>query len=89
MIDVGIAKMSSKGQIVIPFEMRGDIKEGDKVILIKNDNQIIMKKAEYFGENLADDLEFAKRTEAAIRRHEKGKFMSLEKEDFLKELKKW
>ena len=30
-MDVAITKMSSKGQIVIPTEMRKDIKEGDIV----------------------------------------------------------
>jgi len=43
MIDT--TKMSSRGQIVIPLDMRGDIKEGDKLIIIKRDNEIILKKS--------------------------------------------
>ncbi len=38
-------KMSSRGQVVIPLEMRKDIKEGDKLIVIKRDNEIILKKS--------------------------------------------
>jgi AbrB family looped-hinge helix DNA binding protein len=36
--------MSSKGQIVIPLDMRKDINEGDRLIVIKNDDEIIIKK---------------------------------------------
>ena len=41
--DLSITKMSSKGQVVIPQEMRKGIKEGEKLVLIKNGKQIIMK----------------------------------------------
>jgi len=43
MIDT--TKMSSRGQVVIPLDMRGDIKEGDKLIVIRKDNEIILKKS--------------------------------------------
>lgn len=45
MEQINIIKMSSKGQIVIPLEMRGEIKEGDKLIVIKKNDEIILKKA--------------------------------------------
>ena len=35
-MDISITKMSSKGQIVIPVEMRRNIKEGEKLIIIQN-----------------------------------------------------
>ena len=38
-------KMSSRGQIVIPLEMRKDIREGDKLIVIRTNNEIIIKKS--------------------------------------------
>ncbi|MBS3149475.1 AbrB/MazE/SpoVT family DNA-binding domain-containing protein [Candidatus Woesearchaeota archaeon] len=38
-------KMSSRGQVVIPLEMRKDIKEGDKLIVIRKDDEIIIKKS--------------------------------------------
>ena len=81
--------MSSKGQVVIPIEMRENIKEGEKIVLIKNNDQIIMKKASDMGKTLAEDLEFARRTEEAYKRYEKGEFISMPADKFLEELKKW
>jgi AbrB family looped-hinge helix DNA binding protein len=43
MIDT--TKMSSRGQVVIPLDMRQDIKEGDKLIVIRKDDEIILKKS--------------------------------------------
>lgn len=40
-------------------------------------------------EQLAEDLEFARRTEEAFRRHEEGNFIEMDSEMFLKELEKW
>jgi len=88
MINIDITRMSSKGQIVIPSEMRNDLKEGDKLVIIRSENQIILKKAESFNKNLAEDLKFAKRTEEAWKKYEKGEFKSLTMEEFLKELEK-
>ncbi|MAG47290.1 AbrB family transcriptional regulator [archaeon] len=87
-MDISITKMSSKGQVVIPTEMRKNIQEGDKIVIIKNNDQWIMKKASDFDENLKDDLEFARRTEEAWERYEKGEFKSMPMDDFLKELDK-
>ena len=89
MASIGITKMSSKGQIVIPQEMREGIEEGDKLVIIKNDHQIILEKMEAFDKNLKEDLEFARRTEEAWKRYDRGEFKSMSAKDFLKELKKW
>lgn len=62
MAQIDMTKMSSKGQVVIPADMRKDIKEGDKLVVIKNGEQIILKKANKFDKALEEDLEFAKRT---------------------------
>ena len=86
---IDFTKMSSKGQVVIPLEMRKDIKEGEKLVIIKNGNQIIMKKASSMDKNLEEDLEFARRTEEAYKKYEKGEFISLPADKFLEELKKW
>ena len=45
MENIDIIKMSSKGQVVIPLDMRKDIKEGEKLLVIRNKDQIIIKKA--------------------------------------------
>ena len=39
--------------------------------------------------NLKEDLEFAKRTEKAWERYEKGEFKISTAKDFLKDLEKW
>jgi len=86
---ISITRMSSKGQIVIPADMREGIEEGDKLVIIRNKNQIILKKEKDFSKNLEEDLEFARRTEEAWERYDKGEFISMDSEDFLKELEKW
>ncbi len=42
---IDITKMSSRGQVVIPLDMRKDINEGDKLIVIKRDDEIILRKS--------------------------------------------
>ena len=42
---IDTTKMSSRGQVVIPLDMRKGIKEGDKLIVIRKDNEIILKKS--------------------------------------------
>ncbi len=86
---IALTSMSSKGQIVIPVEMREDFAEGEKFIVIKTKNQVILKRAKDFEKNLEQDLKFAKRTEEAFKRYERGKFKSMSGEEFLKELSKW
>ena len=44
-MQIDTTKMSSRGQVVIPLEMRKDIKEGDKLIVIRKDDEIIIKKS--------------------------------------------
>ncbi len=77
-MEVAITKMSSKGQIVIPAEMRADISEGEKLLIIQNDKQIIMKKASDLDKNMAEDIEFARRTEEAWKRIETGKGIKMD-----------
>ena len=88
-MDIALTKMSSKGQVVIPVEMREDIKEGDKLLIIKDNGRLIMKKASKLDENLKEDLEFAKRTEEALKRIEKGKGIRMDFDKFIEEMKKW
>ena len=81
--------MSSKGQIVIPSDMRKDFNENEEFVIIKNGKQLILKSTKDFDRNLKEDLIFAKRTEEAYKRYEKGEFKSMDSKAFLKELKKW
>ncbi len=43
MIDT--TRMSSRGQVVIPLDMRKGINEGDKLIVIRKEDEIILKKS--------------------------------------------
>jgi len=81
--------MSSKGQIVIPSEMRAGFKEGDKLVVIRSNDKFVLKSAQAFDKNLEEDLRFAERTEEALKRCEKGGVNGVSGEEFLKELKKW
>lgn len=42
---IDTTKISSRGQIVIPLDMRKDLNEGDKLIIIRNGDEIILKKS--------------------------------------------
>ena len=89
MTQIDITRMSSKGQIVIPLELRKDFNEGDKLVVIRNDKQLIFKKVVDFNKNIEEDLEFARRTEEAYKRHERGDFIKMNSDEFLKEIEKW
>jgi AbrB family looped-hinge helix DNA binding protein len=89
MADVDITRISSKGQVVIPAEMRSGFEEGDKLVIIRSEKQIILTPVKEFDKQLANDIEFARRTENALKRYEQGKFKSMSGEEFLKELEKW
>lgn len=90
MIDINVTRVSSKGQIVIPLDMRDSFKEGDKIVVMKGEEDtLILKKMNKFYEKLLDDLEFARRTEKAYEAYERGEFISMDFDEFIKEMKKW
>ncbi len=89
MTDYALTKISSKGQIVIPTELRNDIEIGEKLLVIKGDKQFIIKRAKDLDKHFQDDLEFAKRTDMALKRYEKGLFKEKSGDKFLEELEKW
>lgn len=89
MAQLEITKMSSKGQIVIPQEMRKGFHEGEKFVVMKAGKQLILKSIKDFDENIEEDLEFARRTEEAWKKYIKGDFVEMNFNDFLEEVKKW
>ena len=48
-----------------------------------------IKKIKNSSKNTKEDLIFAKRTEKAWERYEKGEFIEMDSKEFLKEIKKW
>jgi AbrB family looped-hinge helix DNA binding protein len=89
MINMDVIRLSTKGQIVIPASMRKDLNEGEELVIIKDGSRIILAKARHITEKMKEDLEFAKRTEEALERWDKGEFVSVDGDKFLKELEKW
>ncbi len=88
-VEFGMTKMSTKGQIVIPIEMRKEFAVGEKLLVLKSDNKLIIKKASEMDEQLKEDLEFARRTEEAYKEIDEGKGISMDFDDFMEEIKKW
>ena len=88
-MQVEITRMSSKGQIVIPKEMRKNIPEGEKLLILQEGDQLVIKKVQDLDKNFKEDIEFARRTEEAWKRYEKGEFITMDADEFLKKLKTW
>lgn len=89
MIDIDFTKLSTKGQIVLPQDMRKGLTIGEKFVIIKSDDQFILKPVSDFGKELVRDIEFAKKTVDALERYEKGKFKEMDEKAFIDELEKW
>ncbi len=88
-MDIALTKMSTKGQIVIPQEMRDCFPTGERVILMKEGNRVILKPASELSKDLKEDLEFAKKTEEAYLRQEAGDVIEMGWDDFIKDMKTW
>jgi AbrB family looped-hinge helix DNA binding protein len=88
-MNIDITKVSSKGQVVIPLEMRKNFKEGDKLLVIEGKDQLILKKANKLDKNFKEDLESARRAEEAWKSYERGEFIEMDFDDFIEEMKKW
>lgn len=89
MAEIDVTRMSSKGQIVIPKEMRESFSEGEKFVIIRSGHQLMLKRVRDFDKSLKEDLVFAKKTEEALRRYERGLFRKMSGKEFLRDLDKW
>ena len=87
-MEIAITKMSSKGQIVLPAEMRKGFSQGDKFLLFRDKNRIILKHQKEMDKELKEDLEFARLTEEAWQSYKRGEFISSNFDEFLNNLKK-
>ena len=86
-MEFAIAKVSTKGQIVIPNSLRTNIRTGDEFLIVKDYSRMIFKNIKDVAQDLKDDLIFAERVEKAWRDYDNGKFETKSKDDFLKELR--
>lgn len=83
-----MTKMSSRGQIVLPIELRGEVEEGEKLLVLKNNNEFIIRRASDVSKQMLEDIEFARRTEEAYERC-KANPKKLTEKQFLAELESW
>jgi len=86
-MEYAIAKVSTKGQIVIPNALRGNIRTGDEFLMIKDNNRIILKNMKNLAYDLRYDFIFAEKVEKAWQEYDKNKFENKSKDDFLRELR--
>ncbi len=85
-----LVKLSSKGQLVIPFNIRKnrDLKEGSVfAISSPKDDVLILKKIS--NPLLKEDLELLKDVEEAWKEIKTGKYRESTKEKFLRDLESW
>ena len=85
-MDFAIAKVSTKGQIVIPRSLRKNIHAGDEFLIISDEERIILKNMISLTTDIKDDLVFAEKVEKAWLEYDKGDFKRKNRDDFLKEL---
>ena len=84
-----ITKASSKGQIVIPTDIRKKmhIKEGSVFGVTSKKDMIILKKLD--SKMTEDDLKTLKSLEEAWKDIEEGRYKEYPVDKFFKEIKKW
>lgn len=88
-MEIGIIRMSSKGQIVLPSHMRRDLSEGDQLLVIREGDRFILKPLDELEPGVKDDLLFAEKTERAFLEFEKGGFTRKKGAEFINELNSW
>ena len=86
-MNIEITRMSSRGQIVIPKEMRKGIQDGEKMVIIQNGKQFILEKLKDLDEKFIEDLEFARRTEEAWKDIDEGRYEEYAIDEFFSKLK--
>ncbi|HLC66755.1 MAG TPA: AbrB/MazE/SpoVT family DNA-binding domain-containing protein [Candidatus Nanoarchaeia archaeon] len=87
-MDIAITRMSSKGQIVIPVELRKGLSKGEKLLILRNKKQLIIQRVSGTRANFDEDLEFARRTEEAWKRIERGEGIKMDFDAFMEQMRK-
>lgn len=54
-MEISTTRLSSRGQIVIPVEMRNHLKEGDNLVIIKKGEELVIKKEQEVSSAFADN----------------------------------
>ncbi len=82
-----MTRLSTKGQIIIPLSMRKGMKQGDQFIVMREGERFVLKRATNRDKRLQEDLEFARRTEEAWQRHDRGEYKTLGAAEFMRRVK--
>jgi AbrB family looped-hinge helix DNA binding protein len=88
-MDIAITKMSSTGQVVIPASMRSDFPEGERLLIIREGERIILKPLSEIEPAVREDILFAEKTEEALEEYSRGTFVKKKADAFIDELKEW
>ncbi|MSS74672.1 AbrB/MazE/SpoVT family DNA-binding domain-containing protein [Candidatus Pacearchaeota archaeon] len=59
MVEIATARVSAKRQVVIPNSLNWDIVEGDTLVFVKDNEQVIIKKASAMDKQFAQDKAFS------------------------------
>jgi bifunctional DNA-binding transcriptional regulator/antitoxin component of YhaV-PrlF toxin-antitoxin module len=86
---IGITRMDSRGQIVIPATMRSDLVEGAQLLVIREGDRFILNPLEDLEPAVREDIIFAEKTERAFLEYEKGGFSRKKETDFIEDLESW
>ena len=81
-----ITKLSTKGQIVIPEEIRKDLKSGTAFVVSRQDNLIILKKVE---DLTKQEMEEMKELDKIWKDIDSGNCESYTEREFFEKLKEW
>jgi len=81
-----IAKLSTKGQIVIPEKIREGLEEGTAFVVTKKEDLIVLKKIEGLSKEEMKEMEELDKVWKDI---DEGKGITMDKEEFLKEMNAW
>lgn len=79
-------KLSTKGQIVLPEELRKGIEVGTAFIITKQDDLIILKKVEGLTEEEKKEMKELNKIWKEI---DSGKCKSYTEKEFFKKIKEW
>jgi len=81
-----ITKLSTKGQIVIPEEIRNDLEIGTAFVVSRQKNMIILKKVEGLTK---EEIEEMKELNKIWEEIDRGECITQNADEFLKDLEKW
>ena len=83
---IEITRISSKGQIVLPLEIRKNIEIGTVFNVVKKDDIIVLKKVEGLSE---EELKEMEELSKIWKDYDDGKFKSYSQDEFFAKMKEW